>query len=835
MRQRSIFLILYFLLNGISCFSQEIDIHVHDVPLNQILIGLRDTYKLEFSFNDQLLSKYNLSINQIWGSPEDAIRSIIKDLPLTYSKQGNIFLILPKTNQAAQEKYFLFGQVTEAKSNEPLPFSQLYVDNRIIVSDQYGNFSYQSTGDSLFRIKVSHLGYYILDTVVVADINHHLSLIPSVIGLREIVIKDRFIDKSTHIGNKAGIIKVNQQIAKYLPGSGDNSVFTLLRLMPGILASSEQSNGLIIWGSYEGHSQVLFDGFTIWGLKSFNDDIDAVNPLITKEIEVLKGGYDATYGGRVGGIVNISGKTGSMKKPSFSLNINNVTINGMAEVPLWKNSSIIMSFRQTYYNLYKGKDIYPANNENEIVQPDKTKIDYTILPDYYYRDANIRYTTRNNKGELFYLSFLGGQDRFRYSINPFIDINGLFKINAENNYQYGASAFYGRTWKNGNITNFTSSWSSLETGVSNIQSIQRKLNVFEQISNDQTYNKIAEYSGRMDNYIKLSQSHMLESGIGFARNRVGLKADSSGYNQTNLQSRASRVDGFLQDHINLPGEVEIKLGVHADFPSHLGKIYLQPRVSASIKITDHVKFNTAWGIYNQFISKSSVVDNQGNYRYIWTSCDNQQIPVLQSVHWVAGGAYHYNSITFSVEGYYKNTDGLTRFINKDQKYKDLIYSGTGKSYGLDFFFRKDFRGHSAWISYTLSKTEEKFNYFAKDEFQPAPQDQRNELKLALLFNIKPFYLSGNYVFGSGFPLNKGTTLNPEFINPDYNRIDVAVNYRFNVGKVSGETGLSLLNLFNSKNVRYSNFEKVPVDQSNTLNIYSQAVPFSPRLSLRLYY
>ncbi len=837
MRQRFIFTVLYFLLNSISCFSQEVDIHVHDVPLNQILIGLRDKYKLEFSFNDQLLSNYRLSINQIWDTPEDALRSILKELPLTYTKQGGVFLILPKGKQFSIQNFHLSGQVAEAKSNEPLPFSQLYINNRILVSDLNGNFTYLSAGDSIFHVKVSHLGYFILDTVVIAGSHHKFNLTPSTIGLREIVIKNKFLDRSTHIGSRAGMINVNHQIAKYLPGSGDNSVFTLLRLMPGILASSEQSNGLIIWGSYEGHSQVLLDGFTIWGLKSFNDDIDAVNPLIAKEIEVLKGGYDASYGGRVGGIVNIAGKTGNMKKPSFSLNINNVTVNGMAEVPLWKNSSVIMSFRQTYYNLYKGKDIFPADNENQIITPDKNKpkIDYTVLPDYFYRDANIRFTTRSQKGELFYLSLLTGQDRFRYSINPIYDINGLFNINAENNYQYGASALYGRHWKNGNITNFTTSWSMLETGLSKIQSIQPKNNFFVQIANDQTYNSIAEYSGHVDNFIKLSQSHMLETGLGFVQNVVGLKADSSGVNRTNQQTQVGRLGGYLQDHISLPGAIEFKFGLRAEFPFNLQKIYLQPRLSASVKISDYIKFNAAWGVYNQFISKSSVVDNQGNYRYIWTSCNNQQIPVLMAVHSVVGSTYHNGDFTFSIEAYSKSTDGLTRFINEDQKYSDLIYKGKGRSYGLDFFVKKDFNGHSAWVSYTLSKTEEKFSYFSTNEFQPAPQDQRHELKLAVLFNVKPFNFSANYVFGSGFPLNNGTIVHPVFINPDYNRIDVAVNFRFDIGKVAAETGLSLLNLFNSKNIRYSNFEKVPVDQSNTLNIYSQAVPFSPRLSLRLFY
>ena len=841
---RIIIPLIFLLLAVSSAFAQQVEIVAHNIPLNKILIGLRDKYKLQFSFNDQLLSKYNLSINKNCASPEDAVQSLINGLPLIYRKQGDTFLILPEEKKVSPHDFLLFGQIVETKSNEPLPFSYILVDDRVAVSDLKGSFSYQSSRDSLFHIKVSHLGYYILDTVLVAGINHRISLTPSYIGLHEIVIEGKSPDRSTQIGNRAGVMQINHQIARYLPGNDDNSVFTVLRLMPGILASSEQSNGLVIWGSYEGHSEILFDGFTIWGLKSFNDDIDAVNPLIAKEIEVFKGGFDATFGDRVGGIVRIAGKSGSMVKPSFSLNVNNVTMNGMIEVPLWKNSSLLMSFRQTYYNLYDGKNVLPAKNNNSgtTVNTSIPNIDYTVFPDYNYRDANVKFTSENDKGDLFYLSMLGGQDRFKYTINQPGILRDLYKINAEDNNQYGASAFYGSTWRNGNITNFSTSWSSLQTDLSDILKIVRHNNSVISKRDDQTYNQISELSARADNFISLSKSHLIETGGGFEVNDVELKADSSGINQTNIKSQVPRINGYLQDHVTLPGEVDFKFGLRADIPFNLHKVYIQPRISTSIKITDFVKLNAALGIYNQFISKSSVVDEQGNYRYIWTACDNKDVPVLQALHLVVGSSYHHNDLTFSFEAYFKHTDGLTRFVKKNQILKSLIYKGEGRSAGLDFLVKKDFNGHSAWISYTLSKTEEKFDYTDGrfllsrfDRYRPAPQDQRHELKAAVIFNVKPFSFSANYVFGSGFTLNNGTILKPVYIDPDYNRLDVAVNYRFNIGKVAGETGISVLNLFDSQNIRYTNFEKVPVDQSTTLNIYSEAVPFSPRVSLRLYY
>ena len=798
---------------------------------------MRDKYRLQFSFNDQLLSQFSLTVNHKYDSPDEAIQSLIAGLPLTLRKLGDVFMILPEKKEVLQKKYLLLGQIVESQSKDMLPFSHLFVNNRIIFSDQKGSFSYLSTGDSIFKVNISHLGYYNLDTVLVAGKNHQLSLVPSRIGIGEIVIKNKTTDRSTQIGNKPGAMKINHLVARYLSGNDDNSIFTLLRLMPGILASSEQSNGLIIWGAYEGHSQILLDGFTIWGLKSFNDDIDAVNPLIAKEIEVYKGGYDVSYGDRIGGIVRIAGKSGGTSKPSINLNINNVTLNGMAEVPLGKKSSLLMSFRQTYYNLYHNKNIGIGNNQYQSALYNKSKpnIDFTVFPDYNYRDANLKFTTRSDSGEVFYISLLGGEDRFKYTINHLSNTRSLFKINSEINNQFGASSFYGRTWKNGNISNFSASWSSLEMDISDIQQYINTSNNFAIKHDNLTHNMISEVTGRMDNFITLNKSHLLEAGIGYDMNDVVLSADSSGINQTKMNTLVGRFNGYLQDHLTLSGGVDVKFGLRADYPFNLDRFYVQPRISTSIQLTESTKLNVAWGLYNQFITKSSVVDDLGNHRYFWTSCNNKDIPVLKAVHWVAGSSYHNNDLTISIEAYYKNIDGMTRFINRNQHFRNLIYKGEGRSYGLDVFVKKDYRGHSACVSYTLSKTEELFPYYPNNKYRISPQDQRHEVKAAVLFNVKKFNFTANYVYGSGFPLSTGTFSNPSYVDPDYNRMDVSVNYKFKLKMVTCETGVSILNLFNSQNIRYSNFERVPVDQSGSLNIYSEALPFSPRVSLRLIY
>ena len=171
-RQRFILSLLLSFIPVLTVFSQPVEIVSNNTPLNKILIDLRDKYRLQFSFNDQLLSQFSLTVNHKYDSPDEAIQSLIAGLPLTLRKLGDVFMILPEKKEVLQKKYLLLGQIVESQSKDMLPFSHLFVNNRIIFSDQKGSFSYLSTGDSVFKVNISHLGYYNLDTVLVAGKNH---------------------------------------------------------------------------------------------------------------------------------------------------------------------------------------------------------------------------------------------------------------------------------------------------------------------------------------------------------------------------------------------------------------------------------------------------------------------------------------------------------------------------------------------------------------------------------------------------------------------------------------------------------------------------------------
>lgn len=839
MNLKTLAFVLLLNLSATSCIqAQDVFIDARDEALNTVLTELRDNYSIPLSFDDRKLSKYKVTLTSYFDSPAQAIQKLIEGLPFEFEQQAEVIIIYPKKKRKSKPKLFkLSGRVLESGTGEPLPYSHILVNGKGLISDQNGNYVFSSTKDSVFQLKASHLGYYIIDTVFMPGANRNILLTPSVIGLSEIVIKDKKVELSTQIGIQAGVEKLNHKIANFLPGYGDNSVFNLLRLQPGILASGEQTNELIIWGSYEGHSKVDFDGFTMYALKNFNDNISTFNPLMAKDIEVLKGGYDARYGERVGGIVNINGKNGSKDKVSFNLVANNMTLNGLIEIPVQqKTGALVIAFRHTYYNLYNPSDmnfLIRKNNDSDSTND----VDVNIVPDYRFSDLNIKYSQQFSENDQFYISLYLGGDKFSYGIEEPVKFAVIDKQTSEQNTQLGSSVFYEKSWKNGNTSNLTMSLSNLSSNYfDDLILTSPGGEVLDTLTDIDSRNNIQEFTLETENRFSLNQTHTLEFGLGIKTNSVNLDEDTFAVNRALIEAQASRIIGYMQDVMNIGKNLSLKTGFRFTYAFNLNKAYLEPRISLSVKSGNFWRFNLAWGMYNQFITKTSIVDDLGNYRYLWAICNNEDIPVLQGHHFVIGTSYNRKRFTLSIETYYKTTTGLTRFVSFPNKEVEEVSEGHGFSLGIDFMVKTDFRRHSIWLSYSLSKTLEKFdyfNYFNYDDYIRAPQDQTHELKLAALFNWDPFYLSGNYVFGSGFPYGNTAPNSSNETDYRYSRLDVSFVYKFLDRRWKGEVGLSILNLLNTQNIKYSNFERIPAYMTNTINIYAEAIPFTPTLYVKI--
>ncbi|MFW5821669.1 MAG: TonB-dependent receptor, partial [Bacteroidota bacterium] len=320
---------------NLSVFAQQIQISANKETLSDVLVQLRDNYSLSFSFNDAELRKYTVTLDRQFENTGKALDFLLKDFPLTYDKTGDVYVIYTQKQKSPAKKvnFFLTGRIVERKSLEPLPYSSLVINGKGSITDENGFFQHRSS-DSVFHVQASHLGYYKIDTLLVPGEKHLLKLIPAIEKLEEVVITDRLLETFLYVEDQAGVLRMNHKITRFLPGSSNNSVFNLLRLQSGITASAEALENLIVWGSYEGQSRIIFDEILLFGLTNFNDNIGTVNPYVVKDIKLMKAAYEALYGNCVGGIAEITGKVGNQNKLSMDLSLNNYTLNSMLETPV---------------------------------------------------------------------------------------------------------------------------------------------------------------------------------------------------------------------------------------------------------------------------------------------------------------------------------------------------------------------------------------------------------------------------------------------------------------------------------------------------------------------
>jgi hypothetical protein len=823
-RKRSV-LKYVLLIISLSLSAQQISIKADNTPLNEVVYQLIEEYNIQLSFNDKQLSKARISLEGKFINAEEAILNILKESKFDYTKENDVYIIFKRK----LKKYFVDGWVCDKYSNESLPYAHVIVNGAGLLTDSEGKFLMESSFSEL-DIQVSYLGYYILDTTVNAgDLNFYL--IPSVHGLEEITINGKKVERSMEIGELPGKIRLNQKTARKLPGNGDNAIYNFLRLQPGILAAGEQSGDLIIWGSYEGHSKVIFDGFTLYGLKNFNDNISAVNPYMTKDMIVHKGGYEAEYGGRVGGIVDITGITGDKNSPQINLNINNMTMNGMASVPVNSNSALTVAFRRTYYNLYQPEDL-PILRQNSR----QNVSDISIVPDYTFGDFNLKYAGQNSKFGSYQLSYYQGTDNFEYSLKQEKQQVDVVQELKESNRQKGGSIYLNRSIVGGLKSDLSITYSELNNEGSIAQNVTRISNNQQVYSRSNNSSNNVQELGLTNRYyynIGKENQHQLKGGLGYKYHNIDLVSQENSEDQLNTNSNTGRIESFISDNYQLNEYIQLNTGIRIDKPQHIKKTYIQPRLSLKLMPSKNVNTYIAWGIYNQFISKTSILDNYGNYKYFWTIADELDVPVLNSQHFIGGFSINNTNLTFSAEGYYKNTDGITRYVNLVDENIITVFKGSSHAYGGDFLLKGKYKKHEAWISYSLSKTLEYFPYFVRPIYRYAPQDQRHEVKGSLILNFKSFSFSTNYVYGSGFLLrNKLSNLANKERYP-YSRLDAALIYNVSVKNYNFEIGASVLNLLNTENIKYANFIKVPSDQLNSVNIHAEAVPFTPTIFLNL--
>ena len=203
----------------------------------------------------------------------------------------------------------------------------------------------------------------------------------------------------------------------------------MLQLLPGIEAGNELAAALHIRGGNPDQNLVLWDVSRFYHSGHLFGIYSVFNPYAVAEMKVYRGSFSARYGGRIAGLIDISGHSGQPDSLSAGIGLNLVNTQAYVKTPLGKKSSPIPcrtaslfrhSSKQHLPNLFQQVNVESkigrnANNEGE---------DSAVLsahPTFVFSDWNLKGEIEVFPGHKASLGFFNGTDRLQYQVEQLAD------------------------------------------------------------------------------------------------------------------------------------------------------------------------------------------------------------------------------------------------------------------------------------------------------------------------------------------------------------------------------------------------------------------------------
>lgn len=647
---------------------------------------------------------------------------------------------------AQVNKHTLSGIIRESGSGETLPGVSIYCDSlRIgVQSNAYGFYSL-TLPEGKHRIKISALGFSAIDSVITFNQNLRVDFnVGQGIALKEVVVnaeaKKRISEES-----QMSVINIPVQQIKDIPAlMGEKDVLKVIQLMPGVQKGSEGSSGIYVRGGGPDQNLIILDDANVYNAYHLFGFFSLFNGDALKSVELVKGGFPASYGGRLSSVINMQMKEGNQEEFHGEAGIGLISSRLVLEGPLKKKkSSFLISARRTYIDAL----IYPF-------LPPEQKGGYF----FYDLNAKLNYTLTDK--DRLYLSGYFGKDKFYFNSN-----NDGFKLKGNLNW--------------GNATG-TLRWNHIYSGklFSNTSAIftNYQLGIGSREEFDSTYfdlqfgSAIRDYTIKHDfDFYPNSKHHIRFGGLAifhrFKPSAVVVKSSdalSAGISVNSIYTMESGL--YVEDDWKISGRLKANIGLRVSHyvANKTSFTNPEPRVSARYSITEKSAVKASYALMNQYLHllSSTGVSLPTD---LWVPATRNLRP-MQSQQWALGWAQELpKGINLTIEGYYKNMRDISfykegaSFLLIDNpegaqgiNWEKNITQGKGWSYGSEFLLQKEKGKWSGWIGYTLSWTYVQFDSinFGK-KFFPR-YDRRHDISIVNIYKFNDrIKLSCTWVYGTG--------------------------------------------------------------------------------------
>jgi len=820
-----------------SLQAQQYQVSYADTPLNEVLLDLNTRYQVQISVNADLSAGCLISLSERFASVHEMLAAIANTCNMDLASVNGVYSFRKTPNEdqplllAAGEttpEFLYQGMVVEQGTGEPIPFASIKVDKTMTTTDGQGIFTLKLPEDQV-RLQSLSLGYNSTDTLIAANADLVISMSPKALVLDEIVVADDEEKGVTNIGQYAAHYKMNDVSNQLIPGQNVNAVFNNIKMYPGITSSGESLSDYLIWGSYIGQNLTLFDDITIFNSWGINDDIGRINPLMVRNIEVFKGGYAADYGDRVGGLIRIDGRQGNYNRPSGQINVSNQLAMGHLSVPLFNKSSVLqLAGRQSYFDALD----WSAELEND---PNGD-----IVPSYQFQDINAKWTTQFSNGDQLLISAIHSQDEYLGEERIGRGDRGGQQDTQIESTQTGLSAKYVKQWKRYGVTSLTYAQSQFDPEVQ--VNFLTSDNELDELRSSLWLNTIEERSMKLVHQFPLKGKVQCRAGLGWVQNESSLSTSNLELGNESINNDINRY--FLYAKADWQATSKLLFNFSARADAAVEEFYFQPRINAIYDVNSDWSFNAAWGKYNQFINNVQVLDFLGNTSNFWQVADLENESAVEAYHYVLGSTYRLGSLLdVNLTGYFIDQSQATSLIvNRDRSV--LPVERQSQSYGMDIFTKIYVKQHQFLVSYALNRVEERYRQpnGLLTAYREASQSQRHEVKAAGIFKFGDLSASVTSIYGSGFPILRGpiNDLAPGNFNQrgrqdvivdqePYWRTDLAFEYTKPSQGADWAFGVSLINIFNQRNIRFN--QSVIVADETAIN--TLGTPFTPTVYMKV--
>lgn len=653
------------------------------------------------------------------------------------------------------------GYIQDGKTGERLIGANIFENNLLIgtSTNNYGFFSITiPDSKSSLSLSVSYIGYkkVNLDLEYKPNLILEIELIPKTYKTEEIEVVGEAIDDivtSTQMSNVNIPIKQIELLPALL---GEVDILKVLQLLPGVQSGSEGSSGLYVRGGSPEQNLILLDGTTVYNANHLFGFFSIFNSDAIKNVNLIKGGFPARFGGRLSSVLELNMKEGNNKEFQGQASIGLISSKLTMEGPLViDKTSFILSGRRTYVDL--------------LMQP--------FLPEdekggYYFYDLNAKVNHIFSKKDRIYLSVYSGDDIFYATNNSNYD-----GYKSSDNFELGwgnvtAMFRWNHIFSNKLFANATANYSKFEF-LTDIENSSQEPNEPERTNSAKYSSGIKDISTSIDfDYIPNSFNN-IKFGANFTYHTFNPGVFQITYTNENDENRkfsqnyyASELRGYIEDELEITNNIKANVGLNTSLFFVKDKSYysLEPRLSLRSLIGGYsVKLSYAqMNQYIHLLSNSGV----GLPTDLWLPTTKNVIPEKsQQIALGLAKLFYNNSYEVSLEGYYKTMDNLIEyeegasFMGIDTDWQEKITAGKGESYGAELFIQKKAGNTTGWIGYTLSWTNRKFNELNNGKTFPFKYDRRHDFSLVLSHKISDWFdASINWVYGTGnsisLPLEK---------------------------------------------------------------------------------